>query len=443
MDPDRWQRQYREAVDELDLRERQWRTTEELLRRIAGRLCIAARGQHAGLDESLNGLIAAFRRPVEAELLEPLLTQLTQSVAALDAPPAAAAGTPAVAAPAGTQTLVQSLARLLDRLEAGAEARALRQRLPELTDAEALAAAALQVAELLDSEAVRLRRDKLDADRLLEDLSQRLEEITRYLRGEESERAEAAADGRAFNQTLLTQTQELYANVHQASDLAGLQQQVRQRLSTIDEHVRAYRSREDARLGAYQQRTEQLRSRVEELENKTQALTHSLQKTERRAFTDALTGVANRQAYNDRIAAELKQWKRDRRARSIAAIDIDHFKLINDQYGHLAGDKVLQVMAQHLSRRLRESDFFARYGGEEFVLLMDDLTVSQALAITDRLRQSVEKLGFHFRRMPVAVTVSCGVAGLREGDTAESLFERADQALYLAKKNGRNQCVAG
>jgi len=451
MNTDRLQQQYREAVDELDRRERRWQATEELLRRLAGRVCIAARGQHAGLDESLNQLIAALRRPAEVEQLEPILGQLTQAITALDALPAAngRAAPAAGASPtntASTQRLGQALAQLLDRVDAEgdapAELRELRQGLPALADAESLGAAALKAARGLEAQLEHLRGERAEANRLLQELSGRLEEITRHLRGEDAERAAADADGSAFGQTLLNQTEALRDKVRTATDLGSLQQQVYQRLSAIGEQVREYRGREESRLEAYRLRNEQLVSRVEELENRTLLLTRSLANSEQKAFTDGLTGVANRQAYNERMARMLEQWQGDHRPRSVAAFDIDHFKQINDRHGHLVGDKALQLLAQHLSRHVREADFLARYGGEEFVMLMDGLPLAQALTVTDRLRQGIEKLSFHCGNTPVQITVSCGVASLCEGDTVESLFERADQALYKAKSDGRNRCVA-
>lgn len=470
MEPDRWQRQYRETVDELEKRERHWRDTEELLRRIASRLCIAARGQHETLDASLTQVLGALRRPAEPGPLETLLGQLTQAVTVLDqkdAPPATTAVVPARSAVAATPSapvpalpavttpaavmpppspaLTQMLQRLLDRLSAlpGAGDRA-RELLGKLGDPqpthESLASVAIQVADLADAQAQTLHREKAEADRLLRMFNERLEDIVEHLRGDTEERASALAEGHAFGQQLLSETEALYANTRDAADLASLQSQVYRRLTAIDQRVRDYRVREEARVQTHRERNEALRSRIEELENQTQTLMHSVRKLERKASRDGLTGVPNRAAYDERVAAELLAWKRDQRPRSIAAFDVDHFKHINDQYGHTAGDKVLQVLAKQLGRRLRDNDFLARYGGEEFVMLLDDVTPSRALAVTDKLRQTVEKLGFHFRQMPVSITVSCGVTGFRDNDTPQSLFERADQALYQAKNSGRNRC---
>ncbi|WP_428311329.1 GGDEF domain-containing protein [Hydrocarboniphaga sp.] len=466
MEPDRWQRQYRETAEELEKRERHWRDTEELLRRIASRLCIAARGQHETLDETLTQVISSLRRPAEPAPLESLLGQLTQAVTVLDqkpvsAPaivpvPVTATSTPAAAIaqpapprsaaepfsapPALTQTLQRLLDRLSDLPEAAKRAKELLDKIADLRGHDALAVVAVQVADLADAQAQSLRREKVEADRLLQMFNERLEDIAEHLRGETEERASAQADGQAFGRQLLSETEALYTHTREASDLASLQSQVYRRLTAIDQRVRDHRAREDARVATHRERNEALRLRIEELENQTQALSHSVRKLERKASRDGLTGVPNRAAYDERVATELAAWKRDQKPRSIAAFDVDHFKLINDQYGHTAGDKVLQVLAKQLGKRLRDHDFLARYGGEEFVLLLDDVTPTRALAVTDKLRQTIEKIGFHFRQLPVSITVSCGVTGFRENDTPESLFERADQALYQAKRGGRNRC---
>ena len=100
-------------------------------------------------------------------------------------------------------------------------------------------------------------------------------------------------------------------------------------------------------------------------------------------------------------------------------------------------------MSQRLAQQLRADDFMARYGGEEFVMTLRNLQIELAFAATERLRQSVEEIGFHFDKQPVTLTVSCGLTRVRDDDTPESAFERADAALYKAKNAGRNCCVIG
>jgi diguanylate cyclase len=123
--------------------------------------------------------------------------------------------------------------------------------------------------------------------------------------------------------------------------------------------------------------------------------------------------------------------------------DVDHFKRINDTYGHRAGDRVLRAVADCLSGSIRGTDFLARYGGEEFVMILPGTKLEDALRVIDDMRVAVSKIGFHFRGNPVSITISSGITVLADADSAGSAFERADKALYNAKESGRNRCVSG
>jgi diguanylate cyclase len=147
--------------------------------------------------------------------------------------------------------------------------------------------------------------------------------------------------------------------------------------------------------------------------------------------TDPLTGLNNRRGLDDALAAQLALMSRYHSPFSLAMLDIDHFKEVNDREGHLNGDRVLQQLSQVLEECVRETDMLARYGGEEFVLVMPQTDLAGACMLTDRLRFQVAD------RM--AITVSGGVAAAGEGDTAESLLGHVDTALYGAKAAGRNR----
>ena len=123
--------------------------------------------------------------------------------------------------------------------------------------------------------------------------------------------------------------------------------------------------------------------------------------------------------------------------------DVDHFKQINDNYGHLAGDKVLRILAKEISTRVRQTDFVARYGGEEFVVLLNNIALEDAEKLMNNVRQKIEKCPFHFKEKQVQITMSFGIAEFGRNDMPETAFERADTALYRAKQSGRNRvCVA-
>ncbi|MDE2281010.1 MAG: GGDEF domain-containing protein, partial [Xanthomonadaceae bacterium] len=126
---------------------------------------------------------------------------------------------------------------------------------------------------------------------------------------------------------------------------------------------------------------------------------------------------------------------------SLLMVDIDHFKDINDRLGHGAGDRALRIVAEQLQATLRPGDFLARYGGEEFVAILE-AGAEEAMHVAERLRERLERTRFRSQDQPVRLTLSCGVATVQSDDTPESVFDRADRALYQAKRAGRNRCMA-
>ena len=156
------------------------------------------------------------------------------------------------------------------------------------------------------------------------------------------------------------------------------------------------------------------------------------------ARTDALTNLPNRRALDDELKTRFAEWRRERRPLAIMLIDIDHFKKINDQYGHLMGDAVLAGIAQALAKSLREKDFLARYGGEEFFAILPDTDQKSAMLTAELARRNVRSCTFVAMDLELGVTVSVGVAQAVNVETAEKLLERADRAMYAAKHNGRD-----
>jgi diguanylate cyclase (GGDEF)-like protein len=166
------------------------------------------------------------------------------------------------------------------------------------------------------------------------------------------------------------------------------------------------------------------------------------QRLEKLAAEDALTHLFNRRMGMELLKTELTRCKRKDQFLSVALLDIDHFKRINDKMGHLVGDEALQAMADLIRRQLREYDNVFRYGGEEFVLVMPDTSASQAMKIAERLRATVEDSKITTsHHEPLDITVSIGVEQFQAGMDLDTLLIHADKALYDAKESGRNCCV--
>ena len=157
------------------------------------------------------------------------------------------------------------------------------------------------------------------------------------------------------------------------------------------------------------------------------------------AFTDALTGAQNRASLNDTLAREIELAKRHNDELSVILIDADHFKKINDTYGHGHGDAVLKAISAIAHDTIRQSDVLFRYGGEEFLVLLNQTDLEGAELLAHRIRQNIENLS-EINGVKSDATVSLGVTTLRKNDSMSSLFNRADKALYQAKTNGRNRC---
>ena len=159
------------------------------------------------------------------------------------------------------------------------------------------------------------------------------------------------------------------------------------------------------------------------------------------AKTDGLTGMANRQAFMERANSEFNRARRYSRSLSVIMIDIDHFKSINDQYGHAAGDQVLRQLGQHCHNRLRDSDFLGRIGGEEFALLLPDTPQDSAFHVAERMREQLSKTTIALDNgITLEITASFGVASVNEEDADfNAMLHRADAAMYNAKHGGRNQ----
>jgi diguanylate cyclase (GGDEF)-like protein len=162
-----------------------------------------------------------------------------------------------------------------------------------------------------------------------------------------------------------------------------------------------------------------------------------LRQAERNAHTDALTGLGNRHWMRTMFEREVVRTMHANRALCLMMIDVDNFKLFNDRYGHIAGDRVLVAVAEALREYLRPTDLMARFGGDEFAVLLPDLQLKQARQTAERIRQQVAALSPP--SLATAVTISIGLASRTTDDDVATLVQRADEAMYVAKQGGRNR----
>lgn len=160
------------------------------------------------------------------------------------------------------------------------------------------------------------------------------------------------------------------------------------------------------------------------------------------ALTDSLTSAGNRVAFENSFQRELDLADRYKTPLSVLMVDLDHFKLVNDTYGHAAGDEVLKTVVQEIKQTTRCADMTFRFGGEEFVVLLNKTNEAGARIIAERLRAAIAGLSCVYDQTEIPITISIGCATLKEGEDKEQLLERADKSVYEAKAQGRNRVIS-
>ncbi len=477
---EQWKRKYLDYLEESERREKQWKDNDELLRKTISRLTLAADGLDDTLDRQLRDLRDAIRDHSSTAQLRTRIDEMSKTLVRLDsaapaernagesreaapdteekAPggffkrlfrsPEKASG-PAgatVADPASNETVRDILVRLLERLTLPDEflprVDRIRAHILDMDEDSEWDSVIGEIADLVQAIRAQSMKEKQGIEDFLKQLGERLREVDRQLSSSESYYDDTREAGEQFDSRVKQELDGIGHSVRDATDLGQLKDVVRTRLDTILDQLSQHRESEQQRYEQAKQEIAAMGRRMKELEFETEALRSRIDDERAQAKTDALTGIPNRLAWEERLAQEVARWKRFGTPLVLVVWDVDHFKDINDRFGHKAGDKVLRTIAHVLADNVRETDFVARYGGEEFAQLMTGSTLQECLQVVEKLRAAIEATGFHFREQRVTITASCGLTEYRDGDTPDRCFERADEALYRAKDAGRNRCVS-
>lgn len=403
----------------------------------------------AGITSELEDLrrrLQTARSARGAEALIPELTRLLNRALQMTAP-APGEAIPAPGVDPEPLPAHDALRKLLDRLDLPpsreAEREGLRRRLESPLTLDKLTSVIESMADLLGEISHELHQQHRDLEHFLRGITTRLREMEQHLAAAEQARIEAHGDGASLQRNIREQVASMRTSVDGATSLAGLKLAIVTGLDAVQGQMDTFIDREQRRNREAENRIRILNERLGQVETESNGLRERLASEREQAMHDPLTGLYNRLAYGERIQQEHARWKRHGAPLSLLVADIDHFKRLNDGFGHQAGDRVLRAVAQQLAGHLRESDVAARYGGEEFAILLPNTDRDAALGVAEKLRSTIEACAFHYRDTPVKVTISVGLTEFNGDDTPASAFERADQALYQAKRAGRNRCVAG
>jgi len=323
------------------------------------------------------------------------------------------------------------------------QAENIKRRLKSETDAEALETVLNEAIAFLSDVKSFIQKEQLEIEYFLAGLSGRLNELGHDAIGVDASTQAFVRKREAENASFSEQFENLHSKMEAITEMDQLKLLVKNGLNSLLEQLHTNWNRELGQLRNSTGQLGDLTRRLQELELEAADLRSKLRLAHDMALRDSLTNLPNRMAYQDRITQEMARSQRFQQPLSLLLWDVDHFKRINDRFGHSAGDKVLVTVAEELDKSIRQADFVARLGGEEFAMILCGAAGEAAHRIADQIRERIGRCGFNSLGRPVQVTVSCGISQVRNGDTSESLFERADKALYEAKKGGRNRCVLG
>ncbi len=498
---DKWKDKYYQTVKELDNKEKDWRKIESVFRKGIGRLAIVAEGESESINEALREIRSKARKadaPLQPSFdhLEVVLKRVEKQ--ALASPEEPVSDTKADLRE--IENLIKDLAigkglkeSLLDKLEAqkvavrevlkdlAVEINAIldidpagNQHLPQYLELSLLKVMEnLHVPSVLEKEFARVVEllekgvgvaewgDVLDsfsnlASCTVQSISEEKNELEEFLRLITSQISEmesyvvvaqnsvesSRVSTRKIRDDVVDEVEVLEQEVSEADGIQQVKGVLSSRIDNIRKQMKQFLEQEEKRLKEVEDNNQNLTQKLSEMDTETSKLRQQLELKHKQLLIDPLTRISNRFAWEERFKLEYERWKRNQNKVCLAVWDIDKFKSINDTYGHNAGDRVLKLIAKVINSRVRKTDFFARIGGEEFVMLLPDTAVADSLPVLDVLREYVARCPFNFHGEALTITISCGVTELREGDTKESAFERADKGLYQAKEQGRNRCIA-
>ena len=498
-----WKEKYHRLLDKLDAVEREFQTNEALLCKTIVRLATASKGFNPNLDPHLTRIAKVLRDSLDSQRLQSELDRFTDALVNLEDAPeqkdadsgllfdflrhlsttpeektrwdileadylngrfkmprdlfSAIAQAMPVALRRGaiassptlnldTPLLRRHLLELLQAAEIPPEratqANALICELQNDSDPEAFLLLLNSAIDLLLALKQHSRSQQQELVDFLATLTERLNELGQKALGVSAVTQESSLSFEQFGRSMTVQMQELQSDSANATTLEPLKKLINARLTTIGQLLLEHKQQEERWRAENQAKLDELNATITHMESETKELNHKLQLAQQRALRDPLTELPNRLAYWERCQIELARQQRYQTPLSWVIWDIDHFKQINDQYGHKAGDKALKIIASLLQKHCRQVDFVCRFGGEEFVMMLPETARDDALKLANALRHLIEKTKFNANGQLIPVTVSCGIAELAPGEDAEAVFERADQALYQAKNSGRNRCIA-
>ncbi|PKI16923.1 GGDEF domain-containing protein [Colwellia sp. 12G3] len=295
--------------------------------------------------------------------------------------------------------------------------------------------------EIFDVIVADFRDEQSSAESFLTCLSATLTKVQSAVKETIASQKSSQLENDKINHKLQNQLTDMTGSVEKALSLNQVKEDIHEKLQCIASTLEQKSTFEQKNHQQLADKLNDMSAKVELLEKQSKVFEEKLADQQKKSMQDALTKLANRAAFDEFFAKAMVRFHHEPFELALVVIDIDDFKKINDTYGHTAGDKTLQVIANSIIKNVNKGVFVGRYGGEEFVLIYSKTNEEALTADLNLLNKYVTRLPFKFKSNKVSITLSIGATHIKSDDNIHTAFERADQAMYKAKKQGKNQVV--
>ena len=449
-----YRERYEGLLDEFGQLERAADNQDQMLRTVLGRVFFAIDKAYPELADDSHAVRNLLRQtgeqPLPLDQLQPMIEKLAERIRQIEATQITPdrQEQPLTGSPRTrerNESMREFLGLLLERIAFTQAMEPRRARLLSTLENpgdQTLTSILVDRAACLINDMRRMiEHEKTDLTNFLKQVTDALSDMDQRSQSD-LDQIQAQRDAHAnLNAEVEKHVGEVDQSMASVTDVDQLKTVVRERLERIRGQIHRFRDDEEQRLQQSEAENRRMREKLARLEKQTGDLSEQLQASHNRLLRDTLTGLPNRLALDERLSLETARAKRDGTPLCLAIWDVDHFKRINDTYGHQAGDKALHVVGKTLAQLIRDVDMVARFGGEEFVMLLPSTGAEKAMDVVERIRSRLAGTAFRFKAEPLQITLSCGLTQFQPGEPPEDALARADEALYQAKDEGRNRCV--
>lgn len=344
-----------------------------------------------------------------------------------------------------TEFKIEHLVTLLDWITIPGKSQkkldTLKQQLAQRGDGADTGNLLRRIALTISNAYMEIQSELNETEDFLKKVTHQLNDITLQIADIETLENESFSNSVTHNSEMEKQIKLIQSGVDESDTIENIKKTINTRIEVLQDNMDQFISVEQSRKKQSDHHHKELVERLSNMESQADKLRQCIEEEKNKAYNDALTSIPNRMAFDERFSYEYQRWQRYNNKLTLCLVDLDKFKTVNDTYGHKAGDIVLRTVAEKCVSKVRKSDFFCRYGGEEFAIILPESNLSAAITVAETLRESIERCTFQYGDKNVPITISCGLAEFKGKDNLDTVFKRADKALYKAKDSGRNCCI--